>query len=158
MHKAPLSKVKVESKLAVIREALAEISKIVARCTEEEFVEDKVKFALTEHYLRRALEAVFDIAGHIISRFPYSPGRRPKTMRELAEALGTRGIVDAAFASGVLSKMAGYRNRMVHFYEEITPAELYGIATKNVGDLEKFAAAAVSAVDEPQRFDLSVEE
>lgn len=157
MHKVPLSKVKIESKLAVIREVLVEIRAIVALCTEEEFVKKKEQFALVEHYLRRALEAVFDIAGHIVSRFPYSPGKRPKTMRELAEALGAKNVVKVEFASGALVKMAGYRNRMVHFYDEITPSELYGIATKNLEDLETFASAAVAALDQPQKLDLTVE-
>ncbi len=34
--------------------------------------------------------------------------------------------------------MAGYRNRMVHFYREITPAELFKIVRNNLNDIEEF--------------------
>lgn len=30
--------------------------------------------------------------------------------------------------------MAKYRNRMVHFYDEITPTELFGIVTGHLDD------------------------
>jgi len=54
--------------------------------------------------------------------------------------------------------MAGYRNRMVHFYDEITPQELYRIVTKDLGDFETFAAAAVRVIKNPSEFDLAAEE
>jgi uncharacterized protein YutE (UPF0331/DUF86 family) len=34
--------------------------------------------------------------------------------------------------------MAGYRNRMVHFYHEVTDEELYTILTTNLPDIRKF--------------------
>ena len=158
MHKVPLSKVKIESKLAVMREALGALQNIATTCTETEFIGSNEKFAVAEHHLRRALEAVFDIGGHIISRFAYGPGKRPKTLREIAGALGEKGIVEPSFADGALSKMAGYRNRLVHFYAEVTPSEMYAIISKNLGDLETLATAAVAAIDHPERFDLTVED
>ena len=94
MYKPPLSRVKIESKLAIIREALQELPKTAAGCTEGEFAADIAKFAVAEHFLRRALEAVFDIGGHIISRFAYAPGKRPKTLKEIAHALGEKGVVE----------------------------------------------------------------
>ncbi|MBI5004203.1 DUF86 domain-containing protein [Candidatus Kaiserbacteria bacterium] len=158
MYKVPLSKVKLESKLSIIREAIVELETIGRSCTEEEFVTSKEKFPTAEHYLRRALEAVFDIGGHIISRFSYSSGKRPKTMREIALALGEKGIVDKVFAEKKLAEMAGYRNRLVHFYDEVTPVELYQIITRDLNDLETFASVVVDVVREPSRFDVAVDE
>jgi uncharacterized protein YutE (UPF0331/DUF86 family) len=51
--------------------------------------------------------------------------------------LGNKGIVSKGL-SEILSLMAGYRNRMVHFYREVTPAELYQIVVNNPKDLERF--------------------
>jgi len=34
--------------------------------------------------------------------------------------------------------MAGYRNRLVHFYDEVSEAELYKIIQNNLGDIEEF--------------------
>jgi uncharacterized protein YutE (UPF0331/DUF86 family) len=34
--------------------------------------------------------------------------------------------------------MAGYRNRLMHFYHEVSNDELYGILNKGLGDIEEF--------------------
>ena len=158
MFKVPLSKTKIETKLAIIREAVLELEKIGNDMVQEQFMADREKFAVAEHYLRRALEAVFDISGHIISRFAYSPGKRPQTIKEIAIALGGKGVVAKTFANGPLVNMAGYRNRLVHFYDEITPKELYQIIKDDLSDLETFAKAVVDLVKNPGRLDLNVEE
>ena len=35
----------------------------------------------------------------------------------------------------LLTKMAGYRNRMTHFYHEITPEELYEICRDHIDEV-----------------------
>ena len=158
MYKVPLSRTKIESKLALVRDALSTLNASGERLTAEQFVGDPKEFAVAEHHMRRALEAVFDIAGHIISRFPYAPGKRPKTIKEIARALGDKGVVDKEFAEKRLVKMAGYRNRLVHFYDEISPQELYRIVTSDLGDIEQFARDAVEIIRSPERIGLTVEE
>ena len=37
-----------------------------------------------------------------------------------------------------LEKMVRYRNRLVHYYKEISNEELYEILQNDLGDLEKF--------------------
>lgn len=157
MHKVPLSKTKIETKLAIIREAVTELSEIGRKHTQGQFVNDREKFAFAEHYLRRALEAVFDIGGHIVSRFPYSPGKRPKSIKEIAIELGNKKIVDLKFAEDKLVEMAGYRNRLVHFYEEITPKELYQIITQNLNDLEIFVRSVIEVVNSPENVGLDID-
>ena len=34
--------------------------------------------------------------------------------------------------------MTGYRNRLVHFYHEVTDKELFAITQENLSDIEKF--------------------
>ena len=34
--------------------------------------------------------------------------------------------------------MAGYRNRLVHFYHEVTDKELFSILKNNLSDMENF--------------------
>lgn len=158
MYKVPLSRTKIESKLALVREALSVLNTVGKRLSAEQFASDPREFAVAEHHLRRALEAMFDIAGHIISRFPYAPGKRPKTIKEIARSLGDKGVMDKEFAENRLVKMAGYRNRLVHFYDEITPQELYRIVTCDMGDIEQFARHAIEVVHSPERIGLSVED
>ncbi len=158
MHKVPLSKIKIESKLAILREAICELEKIGKEFSQDEFIKNKEKFAVAEHFLRRALEAIFDIGNHIISRFAFSPGKRPKTIKEIALELGKKEIIDLKFAEDKLVEMAGYRNRLVHFYDEIGSKEIYKIITRDLEDLEFFASTIIEVLNNPARFNLSVED
>lgn len=155
MTPVPISKTKIETKLAIMRESLLELQQI-AKISKEDFLRDKRNYAVAEHYLRRALEAVFDISGHIASRYPMSPGKRPSTYKDLALFMGEKKIVENPFSEKVLTAMAGYRNRLVHFYDEISPEELYTILHEKLPNIETFAEAVVAVLKNPSRFGLSV--
>jgi len=92
-------------------------------------------FAITEHYLRYALEATFDICAHISARIP---GAQVDEYKKMAVEMGKQGIVPMKFAEKNLYKMAGYRNRLTHLYFEVTPKEMYNIIQKNLSDFEIF--------------------
>jgi uncharacterized protein YutE (UPF0331/DUF86 family) len=92
-------------------------------------------FAIAEHYLRYALEASFDICAHVLARIP---GAKVDEYKQMALEMGKQSIVPMSFAEDKLHKMAGYRNRLTHFYFEIPPVELHGIIQNNLGDFEIF--------------------
>lgn len=99
------------------------------------------KFSLPNNFdiaawnLRSALEAVFDLGAHVSSRIP---GNSFGTYKEIALKLGKYGIVPLNFAKQNLEKMAGYRNRLTHFYFEVSSKEMYDIIQNNLGDFEIF--------------------
>ncbi len=97
-----------------------------------------VGFKLVHYHLHRAFEGVFHISGHILSRIP---GAQATEYKELAEKLGEYGVIDKEFADTKLTEMAKYRNRLVHFYAEVTPEELYGILQHNLEDFDVFLSA-----------------
>jgi uncharacterized protein YutE (UPF0331/DUF86 family) len=101
---------------------------------EREFFSDKRNPPFVESYLRRSLEAVFDIGRHILAK---TYGFRGIEYKAIAKELGTKGIVTEELAD-VLYTMAGYRNRMVHFYREITAQELHLIIQEHLKDLDRF--------------------
>lgn len=92
-------------------------------------------FAIAEHNLRYAIEAVFDICSHILSRIP---GSQASEYKQMATQMGVQKIVPATFADEVLIQMAGYRNRLTHFYFEVSPKEMHEIVHENLGDFETF--------------------
>ena len=55
----------------------------------------------------------------------------------MAKELGEKGIVSEEYSQALI-KMAGHRNRMVHFYKEILAQELYDILQTELKDIEKF--------------------
>jgi uncharacterized protein YutE (UPF0331/DUF86 family) len=57
--------------------------------------------------------------------------------KEIAAALGQLGVITKEH-SEKLRLMAGYRNRLVHFYHEITDKEFYSLIQNHLGDIETF--------------------
>lgn len=96
------------------------------------FLGSRHNVAAAESYLRRALEALFDIGRHILAKeFAY-----PATeYKEIAAGLSQKGVMGAESAE-LMRKMAGYRNRMVHFYHEISSEELYEICSRHLPEVE----------------------
>ena len=99
--------------------------------TREDFVNNKHNIAAAEFYLRRALEALFDIGRHILAKKFAHPAAEYK---EIADGLHERKVLGKHDAE-ILRLMAGYRNRMVHFYHEIGPEELYDICTTHLDEI-----------------------
>lgn len=95
---------------------------------------DSDNFAIASYNLRSALEATFDIAGHILARIP---GVKVREYKEMAKELGKQKIVSQEFSKR-LERMGGYRNRLTHFYFEVKPKEMYEIVQNNLGDFETF--------------------
>jgi uncharacterized protein YutE (UPF0331/DUF86 family) len=112
--------------------------------TREAFLSDRKNSPFVESYLRRSLEAVFDIGRHILAK---TYGARAIEYKAIARELGDKGIITGELAN-VLIEMAGYRNRMVHFYKEVTPNELYDIVTHNLPDFDCFIREIVSFLRE----------
>ena len=96
----------IQAELAVIRE--------FSTLSFDEFQKAR-GFELGQYHLHRALEGVFNISAHILSRIP---GAQATKYREMAQNLGKFGVVDKHFADTKLSEMADYRNRLVHFYKD----------------------------------------
>lgn len=128
-----VNKSRVVSRLAFIEEALKEMGDL-GSIQKEEFLKDKTKVAAVESYLRRSLEALFDVGRHILVH----EGWHEYSMeyKSIASGMVEKMIVPENLKDK-LQQMAGYRNRMVHFYNEITSAELYQIVQEDIEDIEE---------------------
>ena len=155
MNVLALSRTVLINRLAEIERDLAKLSAFQGMPLQE--FSEGVSYAVAEHYLRRALEAIFDAGNHILSRLPLAPGERPETYKAIALALGRHKVVPETFAQGALADMAGYRNRLVHFYDEVTPEELHKIIQHQLQDVEEFARALRDVIADPQRLRLSIQ-
>jgi len=122
----------IEDRLGFIIKSISKLKKL-SSLTDEDFLEDD-RPAVAESYLRRSLEAIFDIGRHIIAK---SAGKGLVEYKEIAIALGQIEVITNQLAER-LKLMAGYRNRLVHFYHEVTEKELYLIVKNNLSDIESF--------------------
>lgn len=111
-------------------------------------------FDLVQHHLRLALEGVFHIGSHILSRLP---GSRAVEYREIALKLGENGVVDRQFAQTALVAMAKLRNLLVHHYADIDIKKIYQIVQRYLEDIEKFLKAVKKLIDNPDKLSLSVQ-
>lgn len=152
MKKLPLEKDTILKRVNGIQAEIAELQELGKQSLEEFSSGDGYKLA--EYHLHHALEGVFHIASHILSRLP---GGQATEYAESARKLGEFGIIDKEFANTTLVKMGKYRNRIVHFYAEITPKEYYNIIKHDLGDFDIFLAAVKKVLENPQQLGLEIE-
>lgn len=98
----------------------------------EEFIEDRRNVGSAESSLRRALEALLDLGRHLLAKVF---GVAVTEYKAIADELENNEVLDHEAALR-LRLLAGYRNRMAHFYHEITPEELYSICSKQLQDIK----------------------
>ncbi len=120
-------------RLGIIQKSVNRLEELKELSKGELALEDN--FAIAEHNLRYALEATFDICGHILSRIP---GSQADECKQMAREMGKQKIVSMNFAEEKLVKMAGYRNRLTHLYFEISGQEIFDIINNNLNDFKEF--------------------
>ena len=124
----------IEKKLARIVTHVEEL-RLLARpemirsdIREERFVE------LT---LQLAVQAALDIASHVVSDQRLG---EPRANRELFELLARAGWIDEALAR-VMVQVVGFRNVLVHGYEDVDLAIVEDVLRNHLDDLLAFVSA-----------------
>ncbi|KKU13166.1 MAG: hypothetical protein UX17_C0025G0003 [Parcubacteria group bacterium GW2011_GWC2_45_7] len=149
MRLAPLDRDKLRDLIEDIAAGRKELKTLTA-CPREEFIIDRHRYAETEHYFRRVLEGILTAATHILSRLP----KETKDYAAVIKSLGDVGIVNPQFAQRNLG-LAGYRNRLVHMYWEVSTGELYDTVREHLDDLNEFAEAFAKVIRDPQKFGIA---
>ncbi len=98
-----------------------------------EFTSDRRNVLAADAALRRALEALFDVVRHLLAKAFGAGGLEYREVATLAEQ---HGLIRERQLSQQLYEMAGYRNRLTHHYDDVTPEELYGLVTTRLADVE----------------------
>ena len=103
----------------------------------EAFLADSRNIWTADACLRRALEAIFDLGRHILVKgFGVASGE----YKEVASALYRCDVLNSGEAE-TLRVLAGYRNRLVHFYHEVSAEELYSVSKNALQDVEQIVVA-----------------
>lgn len=97
----------------------------------DSFVSDKRNPASAESFLRRALESLMDTGRHILAK---GFGVDAPDYKSISSKLNEMNVIDSDTAVK-MRILAGYRNRMVHFYNEIDTEELYEICRDKIDDI-----------------------
>jgi len=120
----------------------------------DEFIQDPRNTAAAESYLRRGIEALLDLGRHILAKgFAIATTE----YKEIGKELFAQGILTRNQAE-LFRRIAGYRNRMAHFYHEVDAEELYLLCTRNLQDLEALTEALLKWLKEnPEKLDENLE-
>jgi uncharacterized protein YutE (UPF0331/DUF86 family) len=127
---------KIRAKLQFIRKAIRRLEDIRSH-GREAFLADPILQGAAERNLQVGIEAMLDIANHIIAREGFAV---PKTYREAMETLVQEKILPASHQEN-FQRMASFRNRAVHLYDQIDPDEVYVILEGHLDDFTTFLRA-----------------
>jgi uncharacterized protein YutE (UPF0331/DUF86 family) len=142
----------VLDKAAWVRGMLDELQRLPLNSLEE-FLSDHRNPAAAESFLRRALEGVLDLGRHILSK---GFGEGVIEYKKVAERLAANGVVTSQTGDRLV-EMAGYRNRLVHFYDEPTHQELFEICAGQSAEIEEVVDEIVNWLRQhPERLDSSL--
>lgn len=139
MSPALLSERIVTARIAWVREMTARIRALPLGAFES-FSADSRNVASAESYLRRGLEALLDLGRHLLAK---GFGIATTEYKEIAARLKETGVLTGDQAATLL-RLAGYRNRLVHFYHEVSDRELYEICSRQLSDVERATDAIAS--------------
>jgi uncharacterized protein YutE (UPF0331/DUF86 family) len=133
-----------DRRLAKLEWLIRELRKVAAR-GREAFLADSTVQASAERWLHLAAECVLDFAHHVIADRGW---KTPETYREAFRILEAEGVLTSERARE-MEGWAGLRNVLVHLYLDVDHERLYEILTRNLDQLEAFAAEVSRAVSRP---------
>lgn len=144
----------VGDRLQIVAMCLADLRSLPSQGLHE-FTSDRRNPAAADSLLRRAIEALFDVARHLLAK---AFGVGALEYRQVAALAGEKGLVADAILQERFREIAGFRNRLTHFYGDVRTEELFGVVRDDLADLERLAeelrqAAARLASAEPDHAD-----
>jgi uncharacterized protein YutE (UPF0331/DUF86 family) len=124
----------VEKKLATIVSAVSDLRRLARVDAMRHDVREE---RFIEHTLQMAVQAALDVASHIVSDEALG---EPQTNRHLFDLLARAGWLESNMATQ-LSRMAGFRNILVHGYDDVDLAVVEDVVRNRLDDLLGFVTA-----------------
>ena len=121
---------RIREKVADIKENL-QILRDYSKQDREEFVENKEAVRSAKYAFIVMIEASSNIANHLCARLTNTS---PDSYAECFLLLGKHELISSKLSIN-LSKMAGFRNILVHGYTEIDDSKIYDFLQTSLDDL-----------------------
>ncbi len=127
-------KERVYEKIAFIREQKADIHSLIGEKPYEEIINDQWIIKGLKYSLQISVDALIDIAYHLSAKH-YK--HAPADARDALQLLLTKGVLcNEEYEK--YSSMVGFRNRVVHGYQQISNERVYSIAKEELHIFESF--------------------
>jgi uncharacterized protein YutE (UPF0331/DUF86 family) len=124
----------VAKKLAFIETCVREL-RTLAR--PERIADDVREQRFVEHTLQLAIQAALDVGSHLVSDERLG---EPDTGRDVFRLLERSGLISSDLGQR-LERMAGFRNVVVHLYQEVDLGIVRDVVENHLDDLLQFAVA-----------------
>jgi len=129
MKNTDLNLRRINEKISFVLSNLENL-KILRNIPGDEFYSDFRNIESAKHLLQVSIEAMIDIANHIIARKKLD---RPESYGHSFIILNERGIITDEKLENLMV-MVKFRNRVVHIYNDLDPKEIYRILNQNLAD------------------------
>ncbi|MCF6095678.1 DUF86 domain-containing protein [Thermovorax subterraneus] len=124
----------IERKIAFIREQINDIKLLLSNKSKEEILKDQWLIKGLKYSLQTAIETMIDITFHICAKHFK---KAPVDARDSFNMLLDKNIItERDFLT--FSQMVGFRNRVVHGYEDVSDERVYELASNGLYDFEHF--------------------
>lgn len=130
----------VAKKLARIVTCLHELRTMASLDRLRDDVREK---RFVEHTLQIAIQSALDVASHIASDQRLG---EPETNRALFQLLARTDVISTDL-SHRLAEMAGFRNVLVHGYDDVQVQIVEDVVRNHLGDLDEFVASVKRALN-----------
>ncbi|MGM0652840.1 MAG: type VII toxin-antitoxin system HepT family RNase toxin [Bacillota bacterium] len=128
-----LNKERIRAKVADIKENL-QVLRNYSKQDREEFVANKEAVRSAKYAYIVMIEASSNIANHLCARLINTS---PDSYAECFLLLGKHELISSKLSAN-LSKMAGFRNILVHGYKEIDDSKIYDFLQTSLDDLDLY--------------------
>ncbi len=126
----------LKEKLNLITRDLERL-KIFSDFAISQIAEDFIKYAALKNILMEIIGRAIDINEHLISEMAQPQMEAPKTYRDTFLLLGDLNILQKDFAEEV-SKSAGFRNAIVHEYNNLDENIIYKTVGEAINQYAKY--------------------
>jgi uncharacterized protein YutE (UPF0331/DUF86 family) len=124
----------VAKKLALVETCVADLRRLARP---DALTHDIKEERFVEHTLQIAIQAVLDVASHIVSDERLG---EPDTQRHLFDLLARGGWLSSDLVV-TMKQMAGFRNVLVHGYQSVDLVVVRDIVEHRLDDLLQFVAS-----------------
>ncbi|KHO36225.1 hypothetical protein OR62_11360 [Clostridium tetani] len=133
---------KVEQKLLFMEENLNKLKKL-RELEKDIFIDDFRNVDSAKYLLQVSIEAMLDIASHLIARNRWG---KPESNKDSFKILADNGLIDEKDIN-IYFSMAKFRNRIVHMYFNINDEMIYDITQNNINDFERFIKNIIKTIN-----------
>jgi uncharacterized protein YutE (UPF0331/DUF86 family) len=133
---APVDRSKLRSHIDFVRGNLRRLEEIRG-AGRSSFLSDELAQAAATRWLQTAVEALIDIANHVVAREGLGV---PRAYSETMEILVREAVLPTDRRDSFLA-MVRFRSRVVHLHDAVDSEEIWRILQEDLGDFEAFIAA-----------------